>query len=106
MRVMTELELTIATCNDLPRAISTLPNDKRHHVIQEIYSSEWTYVNGLEILVQVCTCVFVCLSVYYMYVYSSVCVRAYVCVCVRVCVVCVCVCVCVHMCVLCIICVL
>ena len=73
----------ITSCNDLPRTIASLPNDdKRHHILQEIYSSEWTYVNGLEIVVEVSVCV--CVSV-------TVCM----CVCVSVCVS-VCVCVCAH----------
>lgn len=53
MRAASDVTLQIVSCNDLPRTISSLPSDKRHHILQEIYSSEWTYVNGLEIVVEV-----------------------------------------------------
>ena len=83
MKAPSDATPQITSCNDLPRIISSLPNDKRHHILQEIYSSEWTYVNGLEIVVEVSVCVCVCVCV----------------VCVCVCVCCVCVCACVGVCV-------
>ena len=53
MRSTTDAPPPVSSCNDLPKAISTLPCDTRHRVIQEIYTSEWSYVNGLEIVVEV-----------------------------------------------------
>ena len=64
MRSATDAIPSVSSCNELPKAISTLPCDTRHRIIQEIYTSEWTYVNGLEIVVEVgvmYACVYVCI---------------------------------------------
>ena len=53
----------ISSCNDRPRTVDSLSDDKRHHILQEIYSSEWTYVNGLETVVEVNMFVSVCVCV-------------------------------------------
>ena len=37
----------------LPRAIEGFPTGKRENIIHEIYQSEYTYVAGLEVLIDV-----------------------------------------------------
>lgn len=50
-----ELEDTsrVRRTEQLPRSIEGFPTGKRENIIHEIYQSEYTYVAGLEVLIDV-----------------------------------------------------
>ena len=43
----------VTSTAELPPRLSDLPDTSRAHVIHELYSTEYTYVKGLEVLCEV-----------------------------------------------------
>ena len=50
----------IRTTEQLPYAIEGFPKGKRNQLVHEMYTSEFTYVQGLEVLIDVCLCICCC----------------------------------------------
>ena len=63
VKAVTKAMPHIASTSDLPRNIEPFPGDKRSLHVRELYTTEFTYVAGLEVLVEVCVCVCVCMYV-------------------------------------------
>ena len=59
---------TIRTTEALPSEIQGFPKGKRNRVVHEIYQSEYTYVHGLEVLIDVGVCMYACTVLLCMYV--------------------------------------
>ena len=45
----------ITSTSELPNRLPDFPDSARAHVIHELYTTEYTYVKGLEVLCEVCT---------------------------------------------------
>ena len=50
----------IRRTEQLPYAIEGFPKGKRNQLVHEMYTSEFTYVQGLEVLIEVCMCIYIC----------------------------------------------
>ena len=61
----------VKTTAALPRTLEGFPGGKRNNIIQEIYKTEYTYVNSLEVLIDVSQLMLVLHTYIYIYLIGA-----------------------------------